>query len=277
MEVKRFVEEEMGYKVIYGDTDSMFVKLPGASIEEAVQAGEVLREKLAVHLVRYVPSIGLRAADPDRFLMDFEKMYDKFIIGSEKKRYAGRKVYDEGKPCKPHTEIKGFEWKRSETPEFSADLQATVFGMLFEGRSVADVFTYVNKCYCDVRAGKVEPYKVAARPSLKKGVDGYKGTFYAATAAKYSQDNLNLTFYPGDRVYCVYVKRVPFGFPDTHLVGLTEESNALPDGFAVDYDKAADVSVRAKVEALFSTIGISHRLDQLGKRSLFDFLGEDDA
>ncbi len=89
---KEFLAEK-GYEVIYGDTDSLFVKLKEGEGENAEATGKRIAEELNEFWSKKIQKeYGLKSY----LEIEFEKYYRKFILtparGSEtgaKKRYAG--------------------------------------------------------------------------------------------------------------------------------------------------------------------------------------------
>ena len=68
-------------RVVYGDTDSLFVHLPGCTKEEAFRAGRAIADAVT-------------AANPKDVVLQFEKVYMGSLLVS-KKRYCGMAYEDE--------------------------------------------------------------------------------------------------------------------------------------------------------------------------------------
>ena len=79
---------------MYGDTDSLFVHLPGGSKEEAFKIGRAIAEAVT-------------AANPKDVVLQFEKVYMGSVLVS-KKRYAGMAYEDEAQK-RPHFDCK--DWR----------------------------------------------------------------------------------------------------------------------------------------------------------------------
>merc|ERR1711963_926132 len=72
----RFVEEHWkGARVVYGDTDSLFVELPGAGKDQAFRVGNEIAKEVT-------------NANPYPVRLKFEKVYLPCLLVS-KKRYVG--------------------------------------------------------------------------------------------------------------------------------------------------------------------------------------------
>ena len=89
MSAKKFAEEEYNCEVVYGDTDSIFIKLPPLSCYE--KFGHETEEK---NILQYNVTVGEELSDGFQKLLkpphclEWEKMFYPFIIFS-KKRYVG--------------------------------------------------------------------------------------------------------------------------------------------------------------------------------------------
>eukprot|EP00929_Paragymnodinium_shiwhaense_P049734 TRINITY_DN25071_c0_g1_i2.p1 TRINITY_DN25071_c0_g1~~TRINITY_DN25071_c0_g1_i2.p1 ORF type:complete len:1613 (+),score=308.04 TRINITY_DN25071_c0_g1_i2:121-4959(+) len=107
-----------GARVVYGDTDSVFVHMPGATLEEAFAAGrQICKEICAQH--------------PAPVELEFEKVYMPSLLLT-KKRYSGlaySKPPSEG--GKGEFEAKGIEAVRRDNCRFSSVVQRQVLEELF--------------------------------------------------------------------------------------------------------------------------------------------------
>ena len=115
-QAQRFIESDDGRdtphlprtraKVIYGDTDSVFVAHKGAqlTVEQAIEKG------------RAAAAMVSRRIDRKPVLLEYEKTYGKWL-SQELKRYAGA-VVAEGGGAEQEVDIKGFECQRRDTPPY---------------------------------------------------------------------------------------------------------------------------------------------------------------
>jgi DNA polymerase I len=102
--------ERSGHRVIYGDTDSVFIESGKSSVDETVKFGEELSKRLSAE---------------EGILLDFEKVLDPFFSHGAKKRYVGRIAYpkdQEGKIL-----IRGYEVRRTDSFDLQSESQSKVF------------------------------------------------------------------------------------------------------------------------------------------------------
>lgn len=119
--------EARGFRVLYGDTDSIMVRCSRAEFEEFVRAcnAELYPRVLAAQgCVRNETSIA------------YEKAFD-VVVFVGKKRYAGRYLHFKGtaatKDSKP--EIKGLEYKRGDSVRMAREFQRRVVEDILAGAS----------------------------------------------------------------------------------------------------------------------------------------------
>lgn len=133
-EIVRFVEEELrqetGATVVYGDTDSLFVKVPGASREEAFDIGD---------------RIVARAAEifPDPITLKLEKVYQPCILQT-KKRYVGFS-YESKEQAVPVFDAKGIETVRRDSCPLVQKALEKAIRILFETKNVSLVKRYIQR------------------------------------------------------------------------------------------------------------------------------------
>ncbi len=127
---------ELGYTVIYGDTDSVFVQFKPGEEQNADAAAAELVLKVNTHFLR-------RLGDEygaDSFLeLEYEKHYDVFFLppmraGGEgaRKRYVGR-LAGSGE-----IEFRGMESVRSDWTELARRFQRELFDRFFSNREIPD-------------------------------------------------------------------------------------------------------------------------------------------
>ncbi|MGB5289364.1 MAG: DNA polymerase II, partial [Ignavibacteriaceae bacterium] len=165
---KTFLAEK-GYEVIYGDTDSLFVKLKEGEGEKAKQNGN----RIATDLNNYWSERIQKEYSLKSYLeIEFEKYYRKFILtparGSEtgaKKRYAGL-LSDNGKET---IEFVGMEFVRSDWTRLAKEFQVELYNRIFNNEEIENWLREIVK---KVKAGEYDD-KLVYRKRLRKDVDEY--------------------------------------------------------------------------------------------------------
>lgn len=126
--------------MIYGDTDSMFVLLPGASREEAFRAG---REMAAA----------VTASNPAPVKLKFEKVYLPCILQT-KKRYVGY-AFEHEKQTEPIFDAKGIETvRRDGCPAVQKVLERSL-RLLFDYRDMSRLKQYLSEQWLKILQDRI--------------------------------------------------------------------------------------------------------------------------
>ncbi|MDD9954229.1 MAG: DNA polymerase II [Candidatus Woesearchaeota archaeon] len=164
--------EEMGYEVIYGDTDSVFINAHAKTEEEAQQIGNEVTEKINAYYNEHVQAEYGRKS----FLeLEAEKVFVNFIMpkirGSEqgaKKRYAGIVM----KNGKEDLQVTGMEIVRRDWTELAKQFQGKILQLVFKKN---DPSAYIKEFVDDVREGKRDELLVYKK-SIRKDLASYTKT-----------------------------------------------------------------------------------------------------
>jgi len=161
--------EARGYRVLYGDTDSVFV---GSGAEEATAAealGRSLTAEFNADVARYIES---RWSVRSRLELEFEKLYTKLFLpsvrhgaGGARKRYVGLKSGDAAHAL----EFVGMEVVRRDWTELAKIVQRELYARLFRNQPVAD---YLAKVVKQLRAGDLDD-QLVYRKGLRKPLETY--------------------------------------------------------------------------------------------------------
>ena len=158
--------EERGFEVLYGDTDSLFVR-SGQSVDEARDAGprlaRELNEAVAAHVSR-------EWRVTSRLDLEFEKLYVKLVLpsvrrgrGGARKRYAG--LVD----GRREVEFVGMEVVRRDWTALAKDVQRELYARLFAGEPVDG---YLADTVAALRRGDLDD-KLVYRKGLRKRPAAY--------------------------------------------------------------------------------------------------------
>ncbi|KNE69242.1 hypothetical protein AMAG_13625 [Allomyces macrogynus ATCC 38327] len=129
-----------GARVVYGDTDSVFVHLPGATKSRAFQIGKDMAAAIT------------RANIPPIFLK-FEKVYLPSILVT-KKRYIGHK-YESPADVRPVFDAKGVETVRRDGCPVVAKTMRSSLEILFRTRDLTQVKGYLTRQWTKILENRV--------------------------------------------------------------------------------------------------------------------------
>ncbi|MEM8997873.1 MAG: DNA polymerase II, partial [Acidobacteriota bacterium] len=165
--------EQDGFRVLYGDTDSLFVLSTAADLDAAAAEarGLVVRMNGAV-----AEHIAEKWGATSRLELEFEKLYSRLLLqsqrgghGGARKRYAGL-VHGAG--ADGAVEFTGLEVVRRDWTEMAKAVQRELYERLFRD---GDVEGYLHRAVAEVRAGGHDGALVY-RKALRKKLDEYTAT-----------------------------------------------------------------------------------------------------
>ncbi len=178
--------EAKGHRVLYGDTDSLFVDAgledPGAARKLGARLVAELNREVAEH-IRKTWSV------ESKLELEFERLYLRLLLPAvrhgttgARKRYAGL-VQDDREPRVVFT---GMEVVRRDWTELAKIVQRELYERLFADRPVEQ---YLGSVVADVRAGRLDDHLVY-RKALRKGLDEYTAATppHVAAARKMSRE-----------------------------------------------------------------------------------------
>ncbi|XP_077018786.1 DNA polymerase zeta catalytic subunit isoform X1 [Tamandua tetradactyla] len=131
--------KKWGARVVYGDTDSMFVLLKGATKEQSFKIGQEIAEAVT-------------STNPKPVKLKFEKVYLPCVLQT-KKRYVGY-MYETLDQKDPVFDAKGIEMvRRDSCPAVSKILERSL-KLLFETRDISLIKQYVQRQCMKLLEGK---------------------------------------------------------------------------------------------------------------------------
>ncbi|HJJ46737.1 MAG TPA: DNA-directed DNA polymerase [Methanocorpusculum sp.] len=256
IEYTKTVIEQHGFEVIYGDTDSCFVQIPVASLEETMQIAHDLEADLNAGYPRFArETLG---AEDCYFSIKFEKIYKRFFQGGSKKRYAGHLIWKEGQKV-DKIDITGFETKRSDSSQMTREVLGTVLGMILTGGGKPEIKEFLSRIITDYRAGRWPLEKIGIPGGLNKPLDEYEHPDAHCRGAQYSNKFLHLdrTFGRGSKPKRIYIRRSlnPEHYPPTDVLCF-EYPDQIPDGvFEIDWETMLDKTLKAPLTRIFDALG----------------------
>lgn len=183
--------KSLGYVVIYGDTDSLFVLL---NSEDVDKEGKLLKESLETHVKEYaLHKWKLKSVS---FSIDIDKVFTRFIL-LKKKRYHGLLFNGE-------EEIKGLEIVRKDVAEYTVDVEHIIGSLMLHDAKKEEIESAYTKALSDVVRGKVPVEKMCIKGRCNKEVYTTKSMTWRALQA--GKVLLNQDIGVGERFYWVFVK-----------------------------------------------------------------------
>ncbi|KAG9075359.1 DNA polymerase zeta [Ceratobasidium sp. UAMH 11750] len=129
-----------GARVVYGDTDSLFVYLPGRTKEQAFRIGNEIADVVT-------------AANPPPIKLKFEKVYYPCVLMA-KKRYVGFK-YEHPDETEPVFDAKGIETVRRDGIPAGQKMVEKCLKILFRSQDFSEVKDYCVSSWTKILKGQV--------------------------------------------------------------------------------------------------------------------------
>jgi len=160
MLTKNLIEENYKYKIIYGDTDSVFVGIDVTDLDEAQKVGEDVSGFVTNHL--------------DGLELKFEKIFRTFLIMA-KKRYAAWAFEKTHFGWDEEIYMKGIETVRRDWCPIVGETMKVVLDIVLKEGDIPKASKYVRKIIQEIIDGKMPLEKLTIVKGLSKPVDAYDG------------------------------------------------------------------------------------------------------
>ncbi len=225
-----------GFEVVYGDTDSVFVKLPTG--ERVFDKAETMSARITEHLKKTLK----KHFKVESFLeVEFDKYYRQIFFpilrtgeGGAKKKYAGLICDRQGEQ---KLNFSGMEFVRSDWTKLAKNFQFNLYEKFFKGEEVESVIRDVVEA---LRNGQHDLELVYKKRLSKKLEEYTKSLPPHVRAARMAQD----AGHQIDRdVFYVITRRGPIPL------------ELAPDDF--DYQHYIDKQIRPIAEVILEPLGLS--------------------
>jgi DNA polymerase I len=268
--------EGLGFRVLYGDTDSVFIVSKQTELPKIVEEFQGVVEYLNKELPNKVEELGGNK-DYCQIKIEPKKIYEYLLIAlrkgkserAAKKRYAGRVRWAEGKEV-DQLDVMGFEMRRSNSSEMSRDLQKKVFRVLFGYESRDNLKVYIKEVREILANNNPDLDYVGIPQGLSKKLENYDTDSPWVRGSRYANEYLGEKFTMGDKPKAIYVRQVPKDYPKTDVVCF-RRGQSLPPGFVLDVNTMFEKSVVMKLEQIFDAGNISLEEVLYGQSSLDKF------
>jgi len=206
------IEENTHYKVLYGDTDSVFVYFgENKDKTQIIEAGHKLSLILNMAYKKLFESIGIYDTN---ISVKFEKV-GVFAQAGAKKRYGFKVIWDKDwKTDNVEYKFKGLEMQRSDWSQFARDTQEVLWTMILDRKDNEEILNYLkerkNYVIQSIKSMTTENLLYLSLPKrISKELDEYKGSYtnnVSVRAARYSRAvNINIG---NGKYYMMYIYRL---------------------------------------------------------------------
>ncbi|KAJ2228472.1 DNA polymerase zeta, partial [Coemansia sp. RSA 475] len=257
---------EWGGKVVYGDTDSVFVWLPGRSRHEAFRIGQEI-------------AAAVTQQNPEPVKLKFEKVYQPCVLLT-KKRYAGW-MYTSPDQSEPLLDAKGMELVRRDGCAATQRILEGTMSTLFGSNDLSLVKAYVVDQISQMLRGKVPVHEFIIAKEVR--INTYSGSTVPAHA-KVAVDNMARD----PQAEPEYGERVPYvvisSGPHTRLVDRVVSPRVLlaQPHLRLDFQYYIDKQVLPALDRVLSLVGVDvhswiSEMPRQFRTSMLDALSSDQS
>ena len=201
--------ESHGFKVIYGDTDSIYItKSDLTDSKEIIAKAKEFQKKINSEL-------------PEAMELEYEGFYPRGVFIT-KKRYA--LIGEDGKLT-----VKGLETRRRDWCEKAKETQKKVLDALLRDRDPEKAANIVKAAVKEVKEGKVPLKELAINTQMTRNLGGYDTEGPHIVAVRKAMKH-GMEFKPGDIITYIVTKRKGENIGDkSEVIDFVEEGDYDPD------------------------------------------------
>lgn len=262
----RKVIEDMGYKVIAGDTDSCMVELGPMPKVKIIEIGKEIEGALNASYQSFALSLN---ASEHFFSTKFEKIYERFFQAGKKKRYAGLLVWKEGLDVHKIDTV-GYETRRSDSPALTRVVQQQVINIILNNveSPYEEVKRYLGEIITKYRRGEYSLDEIGIPGGISKDLKEYEIQDAHVRGAIYANKYLGAHFGKASKPKRIYIRDVTGKYPRTDVIDF-EYGSQVPKEFIVDTElmlqKTLELPITRILEALqWSWSDIDPEITKLG-------------
>ena len=251
IEHTRRIIEEMGYHVLYGDTDSCMVQISKLDLPSTTTIAQKIEQQVNESYDNFSHTV--LNADKHYFSIKFEKIYQRFFQAGRKKRYAGHLIWKEGKDV-DDIDVVGFEIRRSDSPQLTRIVQRRVMEMILRGEGYSAVRSYLADIIKNYRNGKYSLDEIGIPGGIGKDLNQYETDDAHIRGARYANAHLGATFARGSKPKRVYIKHVKGRYPRTDVLCF-EYGDQVPPEFVIDWETMLEKTMKQPISRIIEAIG----------------------
>ncbi len=205
--IKRAIRmaEELGFEVIYGDTDSIFAKLPEGDVEDRREA-----------ILKKAKEVSERISKELPLELEIQDFFKAVFFTGKKKRYAA--LTDEGEIM-----VRGLEVRRGDWCELAKEVQTEVIDLILREKDPDAAMKYTKSVIQDLKEGKVRLDKLIIYKTLTRKISDYETKQAHVIAAERALAS-RIVYEVGSKIPYVILKGVGKTSDRAFPVDVTESS-----------------------------------------------------
>jgi DNA polymerase I len=158
---RNIVSQHSDMTVVYGDTDSIMVKVDASDVKEAYKIGQELEREINKSLEGLVE-------------MKIENVFKSLLILS-KKRYAGISVEPRGDGWEEKIVMKGIETVRRDWCDLTGETLKNTLNIILREQNPKKALAYIKEIIMKLGRNEIPVEKLVVTKSISKSLKEYKG------------------------------------------------------------------------------------------------------
>jgi DNA polymerase elongation subunit (family B) len=192
---KDLVEREYGAEVVYGDTDSIFIKFKTQDLAESIALGQRAADQITAS----------GSKNPDVMKIGYEKTFYPFILFC-RKRYVGM-MYEDDPKSKPKRKSMGIVLKRRDNAPIVKDVFGGALDLLLDRKTVPEAATFVHDMLTRVLRHELPIEKFVITKQLRDDYKDPSKIAHRVLADRMKARDPGSAPNVGDRLQFVYVEQ----------------------------------------------------------------------
>ncbi len=235
---REIVEKEYGYTVVYGDTDSVMVKIDTEDLDEVKKVSD----RMASEITERLPGI---------MELEFEKFFKRFMPLT-KKRYFAWKFEPTKDGWKEGIDTKGIETVRRDWCELVGDSVSDVINIVLKKDDPMEAVSYFTGIVKKLVKNEIPINKLVITKTMTKSPEKYAGVQpHIELVKKIQSRNTDEVPGIGDRISYVIVKGLGLLSKRAEDPGYVEEK-----GIQVDSKYYIENQLLPPIERIFTVLGV---------------------
>ena len=157
------IVNKLGYKIIYGDTDSVMVNTMTQNVKEAVEIGKKLKDAISKQYKLLV--------------MDIDGVFKSMLLLKKKKYACLKYIPPYTDPNKIERELKGVDLVRRDWSPLSKNTGLKILDVILSGKSkdeiIMEIYDELKRVSEAIDSDKIEIKDYAITKQLAKNIDDY--------------------------------------------------------------------------------------------------------
>ncbi len=235
---KKLVEDNFDVKVVYGDTDSVFVKTKITDLDQASKLGEEIAAFVTAHLE------GLE--------LQFEKLFKRFLILS-KKRYAAWSFEKVDGVWKDKIAMKGIETVRRDWCKLTTRTMRSILETILREGDISKAAKHIRNIIHDLGHGTIPLEDLTVVKGITKPIEAYDAVQpHVEVAKKIMQRDPSKSNIVGERLGYVIIKGNQMLSKRAEDPAYVKEKN-----LSIDSEYYITSQVMPPIERIFEVCGIT--------------------